>query len=113
PALTVTTHADAGVATPGWYLVSNGVFAIAFDGNGVPVWYRRSKAPLDVDSQLPGTISFMPEATAPFGTLDGAHWEVDSLVDGSSTTYAAVGAPTDPHELRLLDNGDAIVVSYP
>jgi hypothetical protein len=112
PPITVKTDADAGAPTPGWYLVNSGVYAMALDTNGTPVWYTRGTSVLDVDALTPNTISFMPNATAPFG-YGSTEFALHGLATGTVATVEAVGSATDPHELRLLPNGDHLLLTYP
>ena len=111
PTITVTTNADAGAPTPGWYLLNSGVYAMALDTNGTPIWYTRGTSVIDVDALTPDTISFMPNATAPFG-YGSTEFVIHGLAAGTVTTVVAVGSPTDDHELRLLPNGDYLLLTY-
>jgi hypothetical protein len=113
PTITVTTHSGAGAPTPGWYLLNSGVYAAALDTNGTPVWYTRGgTSVIDVDALTPNTISFMPDATAPFGYGSTA-FAIHDLAAGTVATVTAVGSSTDDHELRLLPNGDYLLLTYP
>jgi hypothetical protein len=112
PTITVNTDADAGGPTPGWYLVNAATYAIALDTNGTPVWYTRGTTVIDVDSLVPNVISFAPNATTPFG-YNGTYFSIHDLATGNVTTLEAVNSPTDHHELRLLANGDHLILSYP
>jgi hypothetical protein len=112
PTITVTTNADAGAPTAGWYLVNSGVYAMALDVNGTPVWYTRGTSAINVDALTPNTISFLPNATVPFGYGSTA-FAIHDLATGSVETVQTVGSPTDEHELRLLPNGDYLLLSYP
>ncbi len=113
PTITVTTHADAGAPTPGWYLVNSTAYAAVLDTNGTPVWYARSAGALNVDSLTPDTLSFMPNGMAPYSSSSSAEYEIDALDAGTSTIVKTVGSPTDGHEFRLLPNGDHLLLSYP
>ena len=112
PTIKVTTNAAAGAPTPGWYLLNSGVYGMALDTNGTPVWYTRATSVIDVDALTPDTISFMPAATVPFG-YGATEFVIHGLAGGAVATVAAVGSPTDDHDLRLLPNGDHLVLSYP
>lgn len=113
PAITVTAYPDAGAPTPGWYLVNNGIYAIALDTNGTPVWYARGTSMGNVDALLPNTISFMPNTMGPFAVSDSTRYEVHALESLTVTTVMAVGSPTDGHEFRILPNGDYLILTYP
>ncbi len=112
PTITVTTNAAAGAPTPGWYLLNSGIYGMVLDTNGTPVWYTRGTAVIDVDALTPDTISFMPAATVPFG-YGATEFAIHGLAGGAVATVAAVASPTDDHELRLLPNGDYLLLSYP
>ncbi|HEX7667519.1 MAG TPA: aryl-sulfate sulfotransferase, partial [Polyangiaceae bacterium] len=120
PGITVKTNPAVGAPTPGWYLVGNGKvaatsggYAMVLDVHGTPVWYERAGVVLGVDSFAKNTLSFMPNATSPFGTSTAAAYEVHDLVAGTVTKLTAVGQATDGHELRMLPNGNHLVLAYP
>lgn len=114
PTITVTAHPDAGAPTPGWYLVNSAAYAIVLDTNGTPVWYVSAASPLNVDALTPDTISFMPNALAPYSYASGPEYKIDALdASAASATVTTVGPPTDGHELRLLPNGDHLLLAYP
>lgn len=118
PKLEMTVHAEAGAAPPGYYLLGNlepatptGGYAMVLDGNGVPVWYQAAPSGLgvvDVDDVVSGAISFMPYSATAVESF-GIH-QLSPLL---TTTVSPTGYVTDEHELRLLPNGDYLVLSYP
>jgi hypothetical protein len=112
PTLTVTTHPEAGAPTPGWILLNSGTYGMALDTNGTPVWYTRGTSVIDVDTLAPDALSFMPNATAPFG-YGATAFTVDGLSQGTARILTAVGSSTDDHDLRLLPNGDYLLLTYP
>jgi hypothetical protein len=119
PLLQWTPHPDAGAVTPGYYLVgtalptTSGCYAIVLDSHGVPVWYTQSEPDLgwcvfDVDAVVGGAISFDAIIDAP------PAFEVHGLAPYASTRIAPAGMlNVDLHELRVLDNGDYLVLSTP
>jgi arylsulfotransferase ASST len=113
PVITVTKGDGGGVPTPGWYLVNSAAFAFVLDTNGTPVWYERGPTVLNVDSVTPNTISFVPNSTGAFGTSTATRFEIHSISTLALNTVQAVGSPTDAHELRLLPNGDHLLLTYP
>ena len=113
PVITVTTHAEAGAPTPGFYLVNGSNYAVVLDTNGTPVWYASGSAPLNVDALTPDTISFMPNSMGPFSYASGTEYKIDALDASTATTVTTVGNPTDGHEFRLLPNGDHLLLTYP
>ncbi len=131
PLLRWTPHEGAGPRTPGYYLLgtgasvapsgaltppTSGCFAMVLDRNGVPVWYSRSAwangyCVFDVDSVVPGAVSFDSIGDAP------SQFEVHAL-DPLATTRvepreAGAAVNVDLHELRVLPNGNYVVLSSP
>lgn len=121
PKLLATVHTTFGVPTPGWYLLGNTIaasgysgFAFVLDTNGTPVWYTRAGTVQDVESFAPNTLSFMPAATAPFGTDPDAAFLVTALDTATTTSISAGdGEATDGHELRELASGNHLLLTYP
>jgi uncharacterized protein YndB with AHSA1/START domain len=131
PLLQWTPHPDAGTPPRGYYLIGTGVFtgpggvpatptsgcfAMMLDANGVPVWYARAPwangyCVFDVDDVVPGAVSFDSIADNP------AEFEVRALSPTATTTVAprtdAGALNVDLHELRLLPNGNYLVISSP
>jgi len=120
PALQISPHPDAGTPSPGWYLLGNATtngddgFAMVLDGNGTPVWYQRLPGGpvINVDRRPDGSISYIG-ALGSFGSDPAARYLVQTLDPWRSRTIAAVGGPTDEHELQSLANGDVLLFSYP
>ncbi|HEY1695996.1 MAG TPA: arylsulfotransferase family protein [Polyangiaceae bacterium] len=118
PQIAWTPHPAAGTPPPGYYLVgtalptTSGCYAMVLDGNGVPVWYTPAQAVdgwcvFDVDAVVPGALTFdslVDEPTA---------FELHQLSPLATTRIAPNGLNTDLHELRLLANGDYLVISTP
>jgi hypothetical protein len=111
-------HPSAGAPTPGYYLVGDEQpiptwpnepvsWAMVLDGNGVPVWYfREQNGVFDVDSVATGTLSFIPWSEP---TVSSSPFELDQLSPRVTTSVSATGFAPDPHELRLLKNGNFLV----
>jgi hypothetical protein len=112
PTMTVTQHPSVGSPTPGYYLVNSGTYAMVLDTNGTPVWYSQGTATFNVDSPGPDTISFMPNATGPFGTSEQSYFGLNVLDRATVTDVVAADGPTDVHELQALPNGDHLVFMY-
>jgi hypothetical protein len=122
PALQVN---QAGPASPGWtpgYYFTGSVFspakadyAMVLDGNGVPVWYQKVPAAINVEP-LPGDIiTWSPYSGPGIGTGDNLSAYTGFDLD-TQTTIPALAAPvipTDPHELTPLPNGDRMMISTP
>lgn len=119
PELQWSPHPEAGAVTPGYYLVgtdeptTSGCYAMVLDPNGVPVWYSAAQPAFgwcvfDVDSVVPGTVSFDSVNDYP------AQFEVHALSPPVTTRIVPAGLlNVDLHELLLLANGDYLVVSSP
>jgi Arylsulfotransferase (ASST) len=122
PRVSVTSYPSSEGPTPGWYLIANislatgeSSFAMAVDAHGTPVWYRRvstTVGALNVEALETDTISFTPQLGASFGTDPNGRYEIHQLGASQVRYVQAVGSPTDHHELRLLSNGDAMVISF-
>ncbi len=112
PRITVTTHADVGAPTPGYYLVDDARYAIALDTNGTPVWYARGTNIADVDSLAQNQISLMPAASGPINDDPLQAFELHTLNTGTQSKVLAVGSPTDEHDLQRMPNGDWLVFTY-
>jgi hypothetical protein len=117
PRLTWIPHPEAGTPPPGYYLVGNAFlspgdsgYAMVLDGNGVPVWYVRAPAGLglaNLDVLSPGTVSFIPAA---YQKNPEKPYEIVQLRP-LSATFVESGYSTDTHDLRLLPNGDYLVLT--
>jgi hypothetical protein len=122
PKLEMVPYPDAGVPTPGYYLLGDtesaqreSAYAMVVDGNGVPVWYSRTsngQDPVDVESLAPNTVSFVGYLQWTFADFSWKY-EVHDLATSSVTYVTPVGEPLDLHELQLLSNGDYLVLSDP
>jgi Arylsulfotransferase (ASST) len=113
PELSWSPHASAGAPTPGYYLVgtynpppSLAGYAMVLDLHGVPVWYHRqgSGGVMDVDSLERNAISFYSASSA---------WQVLGLSPRTAKTLLPIGVPVVGSELRLLPNGNYLVISDP
>lgn len=111
---------SGGGPSPGWYLVGNAEctqsesgFAMILDVNGTPVWYQRvaPNGTLGVDRLADGRVSYVANLGV-YGTNPDARYLIQSLQPWSQRDVAAVGSPIDQHDLRLLPNGDVLVLSY-
>ncbi len=115
PKIRMERHPDAGVPLPGYYLVGTSEpvdarwgYAVVLNGDGVPVWYVHGSSGMgveDVDDVVAGAVTFVPTNVYPF--------EVHFLSPLESTTVAPAGDVIDTHELRVLENGDYLVLSNP
>jgi Arylsulfotransferase (ASST) len=118
PLVQWTPHPEAGAPPPGYYLIGTGLpttsgcYAMALDGNGVPVWYTPAQPTdgwcvFDVDNVVNGAISYYSLIDTP------TEFEIHQLDPLATRTISPTGLVTDLHELRLLANGDYLVISTP
>ncbi len=111
PDFPIITVAQPGTPTPGYYLTNSLGYGAVFDVHGVPVWYARGVLPINLDSPAVNTISLMRD---PYPSADNVpQWEIRDLNTRGVTTIASPTSSTDEHELRVLDNGDYLVFTYP
>ena len=83
-----------------------------FDSNGVPVWWMdRPRKPHDA--------KLLPDGHFAWSTFTNGQYASHSVpyeehrLDGRLVRrIAAVGVPTDGHEMQVLPNGDYLVMSY-
>jgi hypothetical protein len=108
PSLEMSLHPEAGAPIPGYYLVGNALlragagYAMALDVRGVPVWYQRTpQVVLNVDSVIPGTISFF----SPYS------YQVDQLAP-PGTSYLPPLARSE-HDYQVLPGGDYYLITSP
>jgi len=110
PHVVTTAH---GAATPGYYLLTSATFAIVLDPNGVPVWYERGTNVVDLESPAHDVVSFVPNASPPYGWNAAATFGIHALDTLTTTPLATVGVPTDFHEHLALPGGHYLVTAYP
>jgi arylsulfotransferase ASST len=112
-------HPDAGVPTPGYYLLGDlyaantGSYAMILDVDGVPVWYTQAgtegQGVSDVDDLVSGAVSYFIRIDDP----KDASFTIEQLSPLTKTNIGPSGKVTDEHELRLLSNGNFLVISTP
>ena len=121
PAIAVQVHPSAGMRTPGWYVLGNASvasnesgFVMVLDARGTPVWYQRmaSGGAFSADVLTGGVLTYYVGALGYYGADPTARYIVQQLSPWQSRTVAAVNAPIDEHELRMLPNGDVLVYAY-
>jgi hypothetical protein len=115
PQLKLVRHPEVGSTTPGYYLVGNATvvagasgYAMALDGNGVPVWYVRQLAGagvLDVENDSSEVVSFYAYNDEP------ETFQLHQLSPLQTTDVAPDGWSLDEHELIQLSNGDYLAFS--
>lgn len=108
PTITVTTPASNTAAgyiflTPVNWGGGAGYLQILND-NGDPLYYRRYDGwALDLKKQNNGTLTYYADGV--FHAIDNTYTEVDTYGTGN-------GYLTDVHELQVLPNGHALLMSY-
>jgi Arylsulfotransferase (ASST)/Bacterial Ig domain/RTX calcium-binding nonapeptide repeat (4 copies) len=112
------TATRTGVPQAEWYLVTPniamwGEFVAMFDDEGVPVWWmERIPQPFDASVLPNGNVAWVGYHGGGFGFHPEGAYE-ERRWDGSLVrTLATVGVPTDPHDLRLLPNGNYLLLAY-
>ena len=110
PTITVTR---GGTPTPGYYLVNSSLYGTVLDTNGVPVWYTRGSAAINVALLAPNTLSLMPNYKPDLGNDSTTPFEILSLTSDSVTTVASPDGQTDVHEFETLANGDHLLFTAP
>lgn len=100
------------VATPDDQTAS--VYVAIFDDQGVPVWWQRADGATDAKLLPDGTLGWgVTEPAAIYNTTPAAGFD-RHLLDGSLIdTWRTVGSPTDFHDFQMLENGNALMGSYP
>jgi hypothetical protein len=101
-----------------WYLVTptlgpHGSHIVAiFDRNGAPVWWMERP-------EKPHDAKLMPDGNLAWSTFTNGQYASHSVpyeehrLDGTLVRrIAAVGAPTDGHDLQVLPNGNYLTLSY-
>jgi hypothetical protein len=122
PRLAMTEPPDGATPSDGYYLVGNATvvpgdngYAMVLDRRGVPVWFQETTTrtgPLDVDNLIARTLSYVPYVATVTAAFSG-QFILDDLQTGEDSLVASSGVPLDPHELRVLPNGDYLVFSDP
>jgi hypothetical protein len=111
PVIAVAPH-GAG-PSPGWFLADATTYALVLDERGTPVWYARGAAVMNVDAQTANVISMCPNSSGGFGTDPATRFDLHALGSETTRSIQAVTTPTDGHELRILSNGDALLLTFP
>jgi hypothetical protein len=101
-----------------WYLVTptlgpQGSHVVAlFDRNGAPVWWMdRATKPHDAKLLPSGNLAWSTFTNGQYASHSVPYEE--HRLDGSLVRrIAAVGVPTDGHDLQVMPNGNYLVVSY-
>ncbi len=106
------TAQEWGATAPGYLFASNLFFAgsgtcflMILDDTGAPVWFQPGGPRTDFKRQDNGQYSYYDVLAGSFTVLDSTMQPVDHWACGN-------GYSTDLHELRLLPDGHALLMSY-
>ena len=84
----------------------NNPYLLILDNSGAPLFYRRMpNSCYDFKVQPNGLLTYYDQTHGKFFAMDASMSEIDSFACGN-------GYSTDLHELRLLPNGHALLMSY-
>jgi hypothetical protein len=112
PSITVT--ASGKTVIPGELFLANFTiggpvstpYLIVAATDGTPLWYRKMNGPcFDFKKQTNGLLTYYDSSVGCFIAMDSAYAVVDTFRCGN-------GYSTDDHELELLPNGHALLMSY-
>ena len=88
------------------YPTSDNNYLLISDNNGVPIFYRKMYSRnYDLKIQKNGYLTYYLENTHKFYAMNNSCIVIDSFACGN-------GYPTDVHELNILPNGHALLISY-
>jgi len=114
PDFPVITATISGKTTPGRIFLTNinlsnasaPSYLLILNDDGSPYWYRRMPSrTLDFKMQVDGRLSYFDRTIGAFSVLDSTFTVVDTFRCGN-------GYSTDFHDLVLLPNGHALLMSY-
>ncbi|MEJ2721253.1 MAG: aryl-sulfate sulfotransferase [bacterium] len=83
-------------------------YLMILDNTGFPLYFKKiakNANPYDFKKQPNGLLTYFQRTTSKFLAMDDTYTVVDSFACGN-------GYSTDVHDLQLLDNGHALVMSY-
>lgn len=88
-------------------------YVVMVDGNGVPVWWKRTPdSPFNANLLPSGEIAWTRWYGDPFGMRAKSAWEVHRLDGTLVRTLKTVGSPTDTHDMEPLPNGNYLLITY-
>ncbi len=113
PPLTASVNKDPsdGVVFAANFLIGNpdvARYIMILDNTGFPQYFKKishKPAPADFKKQPNGLLTYFQLTTKKFLAMDNTYTVVDSFACGN-------GFWTDGHELKLFDNGHALMMSY-
>ena len=88
-----------------WWESETAPYLMILDRRGDPLFYRRVSEGWDFKTQPNGTLTYYDMSLGYFVGLDSAYQIVDQYMCGN-------GYSTNEHELRVLPNGHAYLLSY-
>lgn len=87
-------------------------YVAIFDAAGAPIWWMRDEAPSDARLVSGGNLAWVTPTEKGVGTDPSSAYEVHRLDGRLVRRIAAVGTPTDQHDLEPLRNGNHLVLAY-
>jgi len=114
PGSPVITVLDSSDPNPGNLFLApfissyGGAYLLIADNRGMPMFYRAipsAFAAFDFKLQANGHLTYFLGTLNKYYAMDSSFAAVDSFAAGN-------GYPTDPHDLELLPNGHALLMSY-
>jgi hypothetical protein len=87
-------------------------YVAIFDSAGAPVWWMRDEAPSDARLLADGNLAWVTPTEKGVGTDPTAAYEIHRLDGRLLRRIAAIGTPTDQHDLEPLRNGNHLVLAY-
>ncbi len=101
------------LVTPWLGLPNPQPYVMAFDRNGVPIWfYRASALPLDAKLLENGSLAFARYKGGGFATDESTGYEIRRLDGSLIREVKTVGSPTDHHDLIEVGNGNLLALTY-
>jgi hypothetical protein len=82
----------------------SGHYVVAFDAQGVPVWWYQDQ------NTTPGDAKFLDQSTV--GWSSGGSFKFYSLNGVLEKTFTAGGGTLDPHDFQVLPNGNYLGIVY-
>ena len=105
-------QSQAYLLTPG--SDPNPRYVIMLDSRGVPVWWFPAEGPPIDASVLPnGNVAWFHYLGGSFGIDFSSGYEERTLTGKLVRELRTVGSPTDLHDLKMLPNGNYLLLTYP
>ena len=102
-----------------WYIITPGSdpnprYVMMFDNRGVPVWwFHAAVSPVDASVLPNGNLAWFHHLGGTFGIDAQFGYEERTLQGKFVRGIKTVGSPTDLHDLKMLPNGNYLLLTYP